>query len=131
MHLEHVCDKDIPDISSIWRRHHSHAFPLPHRTNLITEAKAVIDGRIIGYGQVRPIAEPILVLDLDARLRDRVEALHLLMVEAHRGVRSVGLDRMFAFIRDPIFADLIEKRYGFDRSDIGEMLIKELHYGRR
>jgi hypothetical protein len=131
MNLEHIEDSDIPKISALWREHHSYAFHLPHRCNLITEAKAVIGNRIIGYGQVRPIAEPILILDLNARLRDRIEALRLLMIEAHRGVMHKGLDRMFAFIRDPIFADLIEKRYGFDRSDSGEMLIKELTYGRR
>jgi hypothetical protein len=131
MDLDCVTDKDILEIKNIWAEHHSHAFHLPHRCHLITEAKAVLNNKIIGYGQVRPIAEPILILDMNARLRDRIEALRLLMIEAHRGVMHCGLDRMFAFIRDPIFADLIEKRYGFDRSDPGEMLIKELTYGRR
>lgn len=125
MKIERVQDNDIIEISDIWERHHCRAFSLPHRKNLITEAKVTHEGKIIGYGQVRPIAEPILVMDLDARLRYRTLALQLLMQEAISGTRRVGLDRMFAFIRDPVFADLIEKRYCFNRADLGEFLIKE------
>lgn len=126
MKLELVKDTDVTEISNIWEKHHCRSFSLPHRKNLITEAKAVKNGKIIGYGQVRVIAEPILVLDLDARQRDKARALELLMIEAHRGTRAAKLDRMFAFIRDANFADLIESRYGFERADLGEFLIKEL-----
>ena len=121
-----VNDDDVKAISEIWERHHSHSFSLPSRRNIIIEAKVEKDDRLIGYGQVRLVAEPILVLDLDARQRDKIEALRLLMLEAYRGTERFGLKRMHAFIRDPYFADLIVRHFDYQRCDLGELLVKEI-----
>lgn len=127
MNIVKVNEHDISAISDIWERCHSHSFELPSRRNLITEAKILNDkDKIIGYGQVRLVAEPIMILDLETRLRDRIKALQLLMTEAYRGVELVGLKRIHAFIRDPYFADLIVKHFGWTRGDLGELLVKEL-----
>ena len=121
-----MTEKDIKTISQIWEKHHSHSFELPSRKNLIIEAKVEKDDRLIAYGQVRRVAEPIFVLDLDTRARDKIEALKLLMAEAYRGVELEGLRRIHAFIRDPYFADLIVRHFGYERCDAGELLVKEL-----
>lgn len=126
MDIRHVKQADIAEITRIWEQHHAHSFALPHRRNLITEAVIEADGKLIAYGQVRHVAEPILVLDLNARQRDKREALIYLMHEAFRGTHNAGLDRLFAFTRDPDFADLIVKHFKYERADLGEFLIREL-----
>jgi hypothetical protein len=126
MKLELVSKEDISEISTVWERNHRHSFELPSRKNLIVEAKVTSNGRIIGYGQVRHVAEPILILDLDARPREKIEALQLLFTEACRGVEKAGLSKLFCFIRDPKFADLMVKHFGLERTDPGEMLIRTL-----
>jgi hypothetical protein len=124
--LSLVTDSDVESIGKVWESHHSHSFELPSRKRLIVEAKVVNGDRLIAYGQVRLVAEPIFVLDLDARPREKIEALKLLMSEAYRGIERFGLRRAHAFIRDPYFADLIVRHFGWERGDLGELLIKEL-----
>jgi hypothetical protein len=126
MKLDLVTPADISEISSIWHKHHREQYSLPDRRNLIVEAKAVEDGKIIAYGQVRHIAEPIFVLDLNARMRLKLEALDMLMQEAYRGTSRAGLSKMFAFIRDEHFSKVIAKRYAFEPSDLGRFMLKEL-----
>lgn len=126
MKLSKVQTVDLIQIYKLWEDHHARSFSLPHRQNLITEAIAREDDRLIAYGQVRIVAEPILVLDLNARPREKAQALELLMNRAVEQTRLAGLDRLFSFIRDPDFADLIVKKYKFERADLGEFLIREL-----
>lgn len=126
MKITSTSDADVKRITEIWDKHHSRGFSLPHRKNLIVEANIVDDGKIIAYGQVRHVAEPIIVLDLDATRRQKIRALEMLMLEAFRGTSRAGLDRLFAFTRDPDFADLIVKHFAYERADLGEFLIREL-----
>lgn len=126
MKLTPTQNQDVPEISKIWEEHHRYSFALPSRKGVVVEANAVEHGKIVGYGQVRLIAEPILVLDLNASRRQKIRALELLMNEAFRGVDRTGLKKLFAFTRDPEFADLIVKHFGYQRADLGEFLIREL-----
>jgi len=126
MHLTRTSNQDVTEITKIWEEYHKHSFSLPVRKGVIVEANAVERNRIIGYGQVRLVAEPILVLDLNASKRQKIRALELLMNEAFRGVSQAGLKRIFAFTRDPEFTDLVVKHFGYERADLGEFLIKEL-----
>jgi hypothetical protein len=119
---------DVEAIDRIWRKHHSNDFSVPDRRNAVVDAVVEDDnGEVIAYGQVRLFAEAMFILDLDARARDKIEALKLLMLEAFRGTDSAGLRNLYAFISDPEFADLIEKHFGFERADkVGELLLREI-----
>ena len=125
MKIESLKPEDIPLISKIWETHHAHSFALPTRANVVTEVKAVDGDKIIGYGQLRLVAEPIMVLDLDATSRQKYEALRLFMLEAYRGAEQARIKHMFIFVRDPNFADVLTKHYAFSRADLGEFLVKE------
>jgi hypothetical protein len=83
------------------------------------------NGKVIAYGQVKLFAEAMLFLDKDASRRDRVQALKLLMLEAFRGTQQAGIEEMYCFIKDPDFATLIERHFGFSVVDKGELLIRE------
>lgn len=124
--LRPLIETDILKLDELWRAHWQSS-SLPNRVNCIVDA--VVDdresGRIIGYGQVKLFAEAMLFLDPTTPKRARVKALKLLMAEAFRGAGRYGIEDMYAFIKDPDFALLIEKRYGFQRViEPGELLLK-------
>lgn len=127
MRLRKLIQDDVIEIDRIWRTFHRHDFGVPNPRNKVIDAVAENDqGRIIAYGQVKHIAEAVFILDNDARPRDKILALRALMLEALRGTDQAGITQLYAFIKNPMFADLIEKHFGFERADTGEFLIREV-----
>lgn len=117
---------DIPAIDRIWQEHHSSDFSVPDRSNSLIDA--VVEnknGEVIGYGQVKLFAEAMLILDLNASQREKIQAIKSLMLEAFRGADMAGIKQMYAFIEDPDFALLIERHFGFSRIHKGELLLRE------
>lgn len=117
---------DVEPIDEIWRKHHANEFSVPDRRNVVTDA--VIEnsgGKVIAYGQVKLFAEAMLILDKDASQRDKIQAIQLLMLEAFRGTQSAKIHQLYAFIKDPEFATLISRHFGFDIVDKGELLFRE------
>lgn len=126
MKLRGFRSSDIGAISEIWEKHYSLESSLPDRRNSVIDAVVEdSDGKIIGYGQVKLFAEAMLFLDKDASPRDKVQALKLLMLEAFRGTQLAGIGQMYCFIKDPDFATLIERHFGFSIVDKGELLFRE------
>ena len=125
MILREFRDEDIPAIDKIWRDHHSSDFSVPDRRNRIVDAVVVEGEQVIGYGQVKVFAEAMLILDLDASRRQKIEAIKLLMLEAFRGCDQAGIHQVYAFIKDPDFATLISRHFGFEVVDKGELLLRE------
>jgi len=126
--LREFQDSDIPRISAIWEKHHSTDHSLPDRQNSIVDAVVEDDaGNIVAYGQVKLFAEAMLFLDFDSSKLAQGEAIKLLMQEAFRGTREFRLKDIYAFIKDPAFADLIERHFGFQRTAYpGELLLRRL-----
>ena len=126
MRLRAFRDEDIPAIDRIWREHHSHDFSVPDRENMIVDAVIVNnDDEVVAYGQVKVFAEAMLILDLGSSQRDKITAIQLLMLEAFRGCDQAGIKQVYAFIKDPAFATLISRHFGFDVVDKGELLLRE------
>ena len=122
--LRPLLKSDIIKLDDLWLKHWQDT-SLPGIKNRVIDAVACDGEKIIGYGQVKLFAEAMLFLDPTARKRDRVQALKLLMEEAERGVNKAGLEDIYIFIKDPDFAVLIAKRYGFERIiEPGELLLK-------
>lgn len=120
-------NSDIEAINEIWERHYSKDSSLPNRNNAIVDAIVEDDGHIIAYGQVKLFAEAMFFLDKNAPKRVRVEALILLMTEALRGCNVTGIEDIYCFIKDPQFASLISKHFGFEVADEpGELLLRRL-----
>jgi hypothetical protein len=124
--LRTFTEADVLPLDKLWREHWTN-YSLPNRENRIIDSVAVNNGQIIGYGQVKLFAEVMLFLDPTARKRDRARALKLLMLEAFRGADKAGIEELYAFIKDPDFSLLIQKRYGFKRIiEPGELLLRKL-----
>lgn len=125
MRLRAFDESDIEAIDRIWRAHHSNDFSVPDRRNRVIDAVVDKDGEVIAYGQVKLFAEAIFIVDKSASLRDKVQALKLLMLEAFRGNDKAGLKQMYCFIKDPDFATLISRHFGFEIVDEpGELLLR-------
>ena len=120
----------ILELDKLWKEHWSDT-TLPDQSNSIIDSVVIAQEsdvkRVIGYGQVKLFAEAMLFLDPTVRKKDRVRAVRLLMQEAFRGVDRVNVKNIYCFIKDPDFALLIEKHFGFDRVvGPGELLLKSL-----
>lgn len=127
MKIREFRPSDIEAIDRIWRAHYNDV-TLPDRRNAVIDAVVESrEGGVVGYGQVKLFAEAMLFLDKDASQRNKAQALKLLMLEAIRGTDNAGLKSLYCFIRDPEFATLISKHYGFDIVDApGELLLREV-----
>jgi hypothetical protein len=128
MRLRSFRNSDIGPIDEIWRAHHSQDFSVPDRKNAIIDAVVEDEaGKLVAYGQVRVFAEAQIILDLSATRKDKVQAVILLMHEAFRGVKLAGIEDIYAFIKDPDFAQLIKKHFDFEIvNDPGELLLRRV-----
>ena len=120
-------DTDILRLDELWQEHWSD-HSMPGRNNALIDSLAVDENdRIIGYGQVKLFTEAMLFLDPTCSRRARVTALRLLMFEAFRGADRAQIEEIYSFIKDPDFALMIQKHYGF-RSipQPGELLLRRL-----
>jgi len=123
--LRSLTASDILLLDDLWKEHWSDT-TLPGLKNRLIDSIAVDEkDKIVGYGQVKIFAEAQLFLDPTAPKRARVKALKLLMAEAERGVHQSGIGDLYVFIKNPDFAMLIARRYGFHRVvEPGELLLK-------
>lgn len=127
LRLRPLLQSDVLEIDRIWREHHSLQFSVPDLKHRIIDAVAESNGKVVAYGQVEHYAVATFIPDLNVSPRLRVEALQLLMTEAIRGTNQAGIQKLYAFIKNPVFADLICKHYGFERiEDPGEILLREV-----
>jgi hypothetical protein len=80
------------------------------------------DGILVAYGLNRLLSEAVMVLDHDRPMKDKVEALSLLMEEA----KSKCCHRqLYARVQDPRFGDILKKHFGF-RDSKGILLVSDV-----
>lgn len=114
LRLRSFTEADVLPIDRIWQEHWSKIGSLPSRHNAIIDAVVEGESGLVAYGQVKLFAEAMMFLDLARPKRERAQALKLLMMEAIRGTRKMGVEDLYAFIKDEEFAKLISQRYGFE-----------------
>jgi L-amino acid N-acyltransferase YncA len=114
-------------INEFWERDWSAEYALPNQDSMIIDACAIAGEKVVGYGIVKTFAEAMLFIDKTARPRDRAIAVKSLMAEALRGAEKAGVKDIYCFIKDPAFASLIARRYGFKIvGDPGFLLVREV-----
>lgn len=125
--LKELNHKYATEINEFWERDWSE-YSLPGRDACVIDAVIVNDNdKAIAYGQVRLFPELMLFTDMKAPLRNRVDALKLLMTEAFRGIDKINLPEAYCLIKDLKFARLIAKRYGFTLIDNpGVLLVRKM-----
>jgi len=128
MRIRPFQESDILEIDRIWQAFHSRDFSVPNRNNAVIDAVVVDENdKVVAYGQVKMFAEAMFILDHDAPPRAKVAALKMLMLEAIRGANLAGLEDIYSFIKDPAFASLISKHFGFELvEEPGELLLRKV-----
>ena len=113
--------KDLFDIRRIHNEHFKHEFELPdfkefHCVYVVEEG-----GKIITVGGIRPIAESIIVTDMNIIAKTRVRAL-LEMLNAHKYcARTAGYDGIHCFVQNEVWEKQLSK-VGFHHTK-GEALV--------
>ena len=65
-------------------------------------------------GYLRPILEAVMILDLDASLREKSLALRRMIHQAMIDTKSVQLNEIHAWVHEPNFQTELIKHYGFE-----------------
>lgn len=122
MRIRSVLPEDTEAVERIFTQHHKDSFGIPKKCFL--DAIVSEEDKVIAYGAVTLLAEAVMVLDLDASLKEKDWALRQLIWQAIQGV-SGKMDGLHAFVQDPKFAELLKKHFGF-RTCKGEALYLEI-----
>lgn len=118
---------DLDHVNRIWEEHWSTEASIPRRSNSIVDRVVEDKGRIIAYGQVHHFAEAMSFPDMNCSRRERILALKMLLTEAFIGVDKAGLKELYIFSRQPEFASILSRHFGFEIIDNpGELLLREV-----
>jgi hypothetical protein len=86
------------------------------------------DEKLIGAGYLRPILEAVMVLDLDAPLRDKTTALRMMINQAVVDSRSMSQSEFRAWAKNPEFARILQGHFNFEYLEGDSM---RLRHGQR
>lgn len=104
---------DSAKIKEVHEKFHEEDFPLPSYDNVLADAVADNGQGLIAYGMVKVLAELILISDKDKPLRDRMNALDMLVKAAVSQAKEIGLEQLYITVSDPRFSELLKKHFGF------------------
>lgn len=109
-----------------WLNDQQNGFRINNFKNLIIEKIIYDDNKNpIAYGIVKKLAEAILLINPEMPKITRAKAMRELMKFAEYGAKHEGCDQLHCFVKDEKLADLLESKFGFQRSqDI--VLVKNL-----
>lgn len=110
--IRNYSESDLDQIRSIHNKHH--AFSFPEIANAYARIVISDGDKVLGYGQVKDLTEAEMVVDLSLPKLVRGEVLSGLIREAIFAARKHRAEEhIHAFITDPSFERVLEKRYGF------------------
>lgn len=101
--------RDIKKLREIHEKHFKEEFEFPDFFKGFYCAYAIeANGEPTVFAGVRPIAEAIIVTDMDAPARDRVEALHKTMEACLFTCGEYHHDQLHAFVQDETWLRQLE-----------------------
>jgi hypothetical protein len=113
MEIRPASKNDIDILARIYAKYYADDFPL----NLNNSAYFILaekNNEILGAGWLQAIIEATIILNQDARPRDKFAALKALIDSGMQQTKIFGFDQMHAFPKDPRFAAILEKHFGFN-----------------
>jgi hypothetical protein len=113
--LRGLTQRDFQPVDSLWKKHHAENFGLPSSKHNVTSAVVENDGKVVGFGLVKVLAEAIMVLDLDVSVPDRLTAMQMLMDEAIRACKDYGIEQLHVFVKDERLSRLLQNKYAFSK----------------
>lgn len=119
---------DILSISLVWERYFKGLFGLPSRANVIADAIVELDERVIAYGTIKNYYEVVMILDHSLPIRDKVQAVKLLMQKAEHEAKLAGIEQLQLFVLDDSFKNILMKHFGFTVCG-GTAMVKTIDLG--
>lgn len=102
---------DIPELLKI---HNQHNFEWQEPRFDFGTICVRSEDKIIGAGHLRPIVEAVMILDLDASLRDKAIALRHMIHQAVLDSTNLELKEIHAWVKEEQFVRELKKHYGFE-----------------
>lgn len=81
---------------------------------VLTEGVIKRNGKVVGYGRIKILAEAIITLDNDQSLISRAKELKMFFNQAIKDAKEAGVEQIHAFVQDEKFAVILEKHFGFE-----------------
>lgn len=114
---------DIPQLQELCVKYANAGFDLP-KNNVFADALVEHNGKIVAYGIVKILAEAILIMDQSLSVKERVEALTLLVQEAVKETAKKDILELQA-VCQPEFSKVMVKHYGFQKL-LGDTLVLDI-----
>lgn len=103
--------EDWEVIVGICKRHY---LPFPDFENVIHMPVAVDDeDKVVAFGYLRQFIEVTFIPDLDKSNKVIVEALRILQDNANTECKKRGIKRIFAFVTQPSFIQVLMKHFNY------------------
>lgn len=106
---------DLSFIDELWTKHHADSFGLPNENKAVGSQICEVDGKLAAYGQLKLLAEALIVLDMDLSTRKRVECIIEMLTYCINGAKKSGLEQIHVFIKDENYAKILQERFSFLR----------------
>lgn len=113
--LEH---RDHDRIEEILSQHNFNYPDGPHISSAVVESSS----GIVAFGAVRLITEAVLIMDKNAKLREKDVVLQLLHGKAIQDTVKSGFKELHVFVQDDNFKSVLKKHYGY-RDCKGQALV--------
>jgi N-acetylglutamate synthase-like GNAT family acetyltransferase len=124
MIIRNIRNADVPQVRKLCEEYRKTGFSMPEPGSIFADALIEHDGKVLGYGVLKHLAEAIMVLDHSVGVKERGEALTLLIQEAVKEASKKGLLEVQA-VCEPKFAGVMKRHYGFQKLQ-GEVLILDI-----
>jgi hypothetical protein len=123
MKFRDLIEADIPELAKIQSDHPD--FAALNIKKFVVDGVVTDDEIVKAYGIVLPLAEAVFLPSQDNTVRETVEALLILLNVAIKSTKKSGISQLHCFIRNPSFAEIMKKHYGFKPCE-GEALVLDL-----
>lgn len=116
---------DLDRVKELHRKFYPDEFELPDIERAFAAFVVERDGRMLGVGMVRQLAETIMLMDKSISMREKMTTIHQVVVESLFQTALHGYDQGHVFIQDPHFKDVLIKHFGL-RQCKGEALVLDV-----
>lgn len=128
MEIRKARNEDEEKIIEIHQEFYTSDFPLDF-SNSFAHVLAE-DKKILGFGWLDLIVEANVILDLNARDRDKFAAFKGILSYGEQVAKSHGFKQMHVFPKDAKFSHILKKHLKFTNVT-GDCLVKNLEHGEK
>jgi hypothetical protein len=116
MNIRKYRPEDAGKVDEIYDRCWLGTFGRPNLSHVLSAAVIEDDGKVIAFGCLELMVEAVMIVDTDAPVDKRVEALTQLIETAKFVARDKTFERFYVFPSDSHFLGILMKHFEFKNS---------------